>query len=78
MTYLKYAETTNNIRATARKFLVQPSQIRRSLEQKAQIEAAAKQKPPAQTQNPGPMPENPSLEQAVLSWVLHAREMIRV
>ena len=75
---LKHAETTNNIRATARKIRVQPSQLRRWRKMKAQIEIAVKENPTTQTVNPGPRPENPGLEQAMLSWILHSREKINV
>ena len=70
---LAHARTTNNIKGTARKFKVQPSQIRQWRKNQAQIEALAKEKPKSQTLHKGNAPEKPALEQAVLNWVLETR-----
>ena len=70
---LEHARSTNNIRATARLFKVQPSQIRRWRANMANIEVAAKENPKVQTLHKGRKPKNSTLEENVLNWVLETR-----
>ena len=64
---LQFAENSGNIRNTARKFRVQPSQIRQWRKNIEEIKLQAENSPGKLTLNYGPKLENQELEENFLS-----------
>ncbi len=71
---VEIAENSGNIRNTARKFKVQPSQIRQWRKNIQEIRIQAETSPGKLTLNHGPKLENSNLEDVVYQWVIDQRK----
>ena len=65
---MEEAESSGNLRATARKFKVQPSQIRQWRKNLSKIQDAAKISPQKLTVHAGKSVEFPEMEEEFICW----------
>ena len=71
---LEHSDSSGSLKATARIFKVQTSQIRRWRKNRAEIEKVVRENPKARTLCTGPSAQNEDLEKSLCEWITGRRD----